>query len=299
MPVTAADDQRHTPDSQAPDWSESWVFYFIDPRRQLCCITRLGLAPNKGSCKVTVCMSRDGRPIYHRQQGGLPLPAGDVLSGISAGGLSFRALSLQTGRFLVRFADPAAGLSFDLDWKGLHEPVDSIALHLPGGVAGLSGLHIEQMGRIVGRMSYRDQSFDLVGMGPRDHSVGTLHWESMSWYDLAWVMLDDGRAFGLVQAQRSAGLLQTPWMWDRERLLPLSGMRFEKTLDADHRPLTVTIGVSDARGRRYLLDGTRRTSLACYLDGYVVHSGYFDFVLDDGTRGIGAEEYGYRLGEVH
>lgn len=30
-----------------------------------------------------------------------------------------------------------------------------------------------------------------------------------------------------------------------------------------------------------------------------MHSGYFEFVLDDGTRGIGAEEYGYRMGEIH
>jgi hypothetical protein len=33
MPVTPADDQRHAPDSAAPEWSESWSFYFIDPRR--------------------------------------------------------------------------------------------------------------------------------------------------------------------------------------------------------------------------------------------------------------------------
>ena len=36
-----------------------------------------------------------------------------------------------------------------------------------------------------------------------------------------------------------------------------------------------------------------------FLYSYVVHSSYFDFVLDDGTHGIGAEEYGYRMGEIH
>jgi hypothetical protein len=299
MPVTPADDQRHTPDSTSPEWSESWVFYFIDPRRQLCCITRLGLSPNRGTCNVMVCMSRDGKPLYHRQLDGLPLPGGDVLSGISAGGLTFRSLSLHRGRYLVSFSDPIARLSFDLDWQGLHEPADSIGMHVPEGVSGLANMHIEQMGRVAGRMTYREQSLDIVGMGPRDHSIGTRNWESMLWYDLAWIMMDDGRAFGLIQAQRTAGLLQVPWMWDRDKLLPLYGMRFEKALDAEHRPTAVTIHVSDPLRRRYLLSGTRRTTMACYLDSYVMHSAYFDFVLDDGTRGIGAEEYGYRLGEVH
>jgi len=299
MPVIPADDQRHTPDSVAPDWSESWTFYFLDPRRQLCCVARLRLCPNEGTCSVTVCMSRDGRPMYHRHLDGLPLPLGDVLSGITAGGLTFRCLSLHRGRYLVSFSDPGARLSFDLDWQGQHEPADSIGLYTPEGTTGDSDLHIEQMGRIAGRMTYRDQTFDLIGMGPRDHSVGTRRWERMNWYDLAWVMLDDGRAFGLTQAQRPGGLLQVPWMWDKEKLLPLHGMRFEKTLDSEHRPLTVTIVVADPERRRYLLNGTRRTSMPCYSDSYVMHSGYFDFLLDDGTRGIGATEYGYRMGEAH
>lgn len=299
MPVTPADDQRHTPDTAAPEWSESWSFYFVDPRRQICCMARLGLSPNLGVCSVAVCMSREGRPIYHRQFDALPLPGGDVLSGITAGGLSFRCLSLHRGRYLLSFSDPAAGLTLELDWQGLHEPADSIAMHAPGGVPGFSNMHIGQLGRVAGRMSYRDQSFDLIGMGPRDHSIGTRQWESMNWYDMAWIMLDDGRGFGLIQAQRPAGLLQFPWIWDRDKLLPLYGMRFEKTLDSEHRPLTVTIHASDPLGRRYLLNGTRRTSMPCYFDSYVTHSGYFDFLLDDGTRGLGVAEYGYRMGEVH
>lgn len=297
--VTAADDQRHTPDSDASNWSESWVFYFIDPRHQICCITRIGLAPNKDSCNVGVAMSRAGKPLYQRQFDGLPLPTGDMLSGISAGGLTIRALSLEEQRFHVSFDDPTARLSFAFDWHGLHEPADSIGLHVPGGVAGLSNMHIEQMGRISGSMQYREERLDLAGMGPRDHSVGTRHWESMLWYDLAWVLMDDGRAFGLIQVQQTERLVQIPWLWDGEQLLPLSGMRFDKTLDKADRPETVTITVADPLGRSYRLSGSRRTSIPCFLDSYVVHSAYFDFVLDDGTRGIGAEEYGYRMGETH
>jgi len=299
VPVKPADDQRHTPDSDALDWSESWVFYAIDPRHQLCCLTRIGLAPNKDTCNIGICMSRKGKPLYHRHLDSLPLPAGDMLAGMSAGGLSFRALSLEERRFRVSFADPTAQLALDFEWQGVHEPADSIGLHVPDGVAGLSSMHIEQMGRITGHLSYRNQTLELAGMGPRDHSLGTRNWESMLWYDLAWVLMDDGRAFGLIQAQRTAGLVQIPWLWNGERLLPLSGMRFEKTLDDEGRPLTVTIDVTDPLGHQYRLNGTRRTSLPCFLDSYVVHSGYFDFVLDDGTRGIGAEEYGYRMGEIH
>ncbi len=299
MTHTAADDQRHTPDGDAPNWSESWVFYFIDPRQNLCGITRIGLAPNKGTCSVMVAMSHQGRPLYHRHLEGLVLPGGDVQSGIRAGGLAIRAVSLDEYRFEISFDDPTAPLQFNFEWEGAHEPADSIGLHVPGGVAGLSNMHIEQMGRINGYLKYRDKRFDLAGMGPRDHSVGTRHWESMISYDLAWVLMDDGRAFGLIQTQQAKGLVQIPWLWDGERVLPLSGMQFNKTLDCEDRPIGVNITASDSRGRQYHLTGTRRTSIPCFLDSYVVHSSYFDFVLGDGTPGIGAEEYGYRMGEIH
>ena len=125
-------------------------------------------------------------------------------------------------------------------------------------------MHIEQMGRISGSMKYRDERFDLAGMGPRDHSVGTRQWESMIWYDLAWVLMDDGRAFGLIQAQQEKGLVQIPWLWDGERLLPLSGMQFNKTLDGEDRPVSVNITACDPQGRQYHLTGTRRTSIPCF-----------------------------------
>jgi len=51
--------------------------------------------------------------------------------------------------------------------------------------------------------------------------------------------------------------------------------------------------------RRIDLAGQFTGGLPSFLDSYMVHSAYFDFVLDDGTRGIGAEEYGYRMGEIH
>jgi hypothetical protein len=298
MPVTAADEQRHTPPLDAPDWGESWTFYFIDPRHHLCCRMRLGLLPSRGTCRVSVCLSRSGKPLYHRQADGLPLPLGDLLSGMSAGGLSFRALSLSRGRFLLSFSDPASRLAFDLDWQGLHEPVDSIALHSPEDAAS-GDLRIEQMGRIIGRMTYRESTIDLVGVGPRDHAVGLRGWESMSWYELAWVMMDDGRALGLSQSQRPGGVFQSPWMWDREKIVPLYGMRFERTVDDDFRPVAVNIHFTDPSRNRYLLTGKLRTAMSSFWDSTVVHASYFDYALDDGTRGYGAVEYGYRLGEVH
>ena len=188
--ISIADDHRHTPDSSSPEWSESWVFYAIDPTQGFCCITRLGLAPNKQSCSVLVAISQRGKPLYHRHQEHLSLPAGDLHEGISAGGLSLRAIDLETRHYRMTVA----------------------------GVAGLSNMHIEQMGRIAGRFDYRAQHIELAGMGPRDHSVGTRNWESMLWYDLAWVLLDDGRALGLIQAQQTGRLVQIPWLWDGTQL---------------------------------------------------------------------------------
>ncbi|MAG67321.1 MAG: hypothetical protein CMK74_15915 [Pseudomonadales bacterium] len=297
--ITPADDQRHSPDSDALDWNESWVFYAIDPQQQLSVITRIGLMPNKGICNVTLCMSQGGKPLYHRYLDQLPLPEGDMLTGISAGGLSIRALSLEQQHFQISFNDPTAALTLNFDWRGTHEPADSIGLHRSPNAIGLASMHIEQLGLISGRLNYRGQDRALTGMGPRDHSLGIRQWENMHWYDLAWILMGDGRAFGLIQAQGAAGLVQIPWLWDGEQLLALSGMRFDKILDAENSPVSVSIEVADNLGRQYHLRGTRRTSLGCYFDGYVVHSGYSDFVLDDGTTGIGAVEYGYCMGQVH
>lgn len=299
MPVTPADDQRHEAPDNTPDWCESWSFYFIEPRHQLCCYLRLRLLPNRFACGIAVSMSRAGKPIYHRQLDGLGLPAGDLLSGIGAAGLSFRALSLSRGRYLLGYQDPVARLAIDLDWQGLHEPADPIGMHVPSGMARPPEMRVEQMGRVAGRMAWRDSTVDLLGMGPREHSIGARGWESTAWYDVTWAMMDDGRAFGLSQFQRGALLQQQPWMWDREKLLPLYGMRYEKVLDAEDRPSSVEVHFSDPMRRRYLLSGKRRTSSPCFADHTVVHAAYFDFALDDGTRGIGAQEYGYRMGEVH
>ena len=106
-----------------------------------------------------VAMSHQGKPLYHRHLEHLVLPGGDMQSGIRAGGFEIRVLSLDEYRFQISFDDPTAPLQFNFVWQGVHEPADSVG-RVPGGVAGLSNMHIEQMGRISGDMKYRDQ--DLI-----------------------------------------------------------------------------------------------------------------------------------------
>jgi len=298
MPAKPSDDQRHSAGSPAANWRESWTFYAFDARRQIGFVVRLGLAPNLGSASVTIGVTREGRPLYHRHMDELPVPGGDVLSGMSSAGLTFRCLSLQRGRFLLSFADPAAQLSFDLDWAGLHEAAESVSLHAPDEDADdLGSVQIEQFGRVAGRLTSRGQTVDVVGTGPRDHSVGVRDADSRTLYDAVWVLLDDGRAFGFRQERRASGFIQSPWTWNGEKILPLEGMRLERILDEEHRPVSMTVHASDADRNRYLLSGDRRACFSCFRDDSVFHTGFFDITLDDGTRGHGVGEYGYRMGE--
>lgn len=298
MPVKPSDDQRHSASIPAANWRETWSFYGFDARRQIGCVFRLGLAPNLGSASVTIGLTREGRPLYHRHMDELPVPGGDVLSGMSAAGLSFRCLSLQRGRFLIRYSDEVAQLAVDLDWHGLHEAAESVSLHAPEEDAeDLGSVQIEQFGRVAGRLTSRGQTVDLVGSGPRDHSVGVRDADSRTLYDVVWVRLDDGRAFGLRQERRASGFIQSPWMWDGHKVLPLEGMRLESTLDDEQRPVATTVHAADADRNRYLLSATRRAVFTCFRDDSVFHTGFFDVTLDDGTRGTGVGEYGHRMGE--
>lgn len=135
-----ADDTLHPPQSDDPHWTETHLFTFSVPERNLTCQIYPLLRPNLGICSVGVFVwddtgEEEATARYAHTFWHLPLPE-DLRALRLPNGLSYELLE-PLRRWRIRYERDEIG--FDVVWTGLTDPVirpKEDGLDQPGRVTG-------------------------------------------------------------------------------------------------------------------------------------------------------------------
>jgi hypothetical protein len=318
-----ADEYPH-PIREDSAWSESYYFYFVDPKTRVSAFTRMGFRSNEGWADGLNAVYFNGRRVafcYGRRE----LPKGD--QNLKVGGLEaslkepFRlwsvsyegaAQDIPDGRTLVapRKDRPqgwfsTANVSMQVDFTGVGNPY-----YFWRGEHG----HFEQVCEIKGDLRIGDETHEIKAWGLRDKSWGSRSWQSQSTTTAAprtpprqsdqpstftiWLTATFGAdlAFAVTCVRDSAGVLRGQGFLQRnQKNIPL----LDAVIESEYEPDSVLqqsfrMNASAADGTRFKTQGivftVCPTKIAMPGGATLVNEGVAEFDLD-GRKGFGIAEY--------
>jgi len=183
-------DERMHPVGDAPAWSESYYFNFVDPESRIAMFTRMGFRPGDGWADGLHVVYLGGDRVaftYGRRDIGPDLT---VYNGdLSAGALKIECLD-PFKHWRIGYDGPAQDIkdaaillerrkSRPTDWfvpEQLSMAVDFHGISEPHYAAGGERGHFEQTGRVSGEIRLGDKTFNVNGYGVRDKSWGPRDW---------------------------------------------------------------------------------------------------------------------------
>jgi len=200
------------------NFNESMYFNVFDPLYKVGGFFRIGNRPNEGYAEMTVCLYLpDGTVAFMYKR-----PKITKEYDFNAGGLSFR-VDEPFKRFTLNYSgqvltlqqpeelsDP--GLAFknnpqqpceiQLDYTGLSplhggEPTEPGAQTMYGRNFSLG--HFNQHVAATGTMRIGEQTWQINGLGWRDHSWGPRYWQNIGWYRLLLANFGDDAGFMLLK----------------------------------------------------------------------------------------------------
>ena len=178
------------PVGDAPAWSESYYFNFVDPDSKIAGFTRMGFRPGDGWADGLHVVYLGGDRVaftYGRRDIGSDLTAYNT--DLTAGALAIECLD-PFKHWQIRYDGPAQDItdaaillarrkSRPADWFSpaqLTMSVDFHGISEPHYAAGGERGHFEQTGRVSGAIRLGDKTFNVNGYGVRDKSWGPRDW---------------------------------------------------------------------------------------------------------------------------
>lgn len=206
------------PVGDAPAWSESYYFNFVDPDSKIAMFTRMGWRPGDGWADALHVVYLEGRRVlftYGRRDIGTDLTAYD--GDLRVGGLELecneahRSWTVAYSGDAQDIADGAILLERRKQRPdGWYQPATldmSVTFTCTSDAhftwsddpdTGAKG-HFEQSGRVEGRITVGDETWDVAGHGVRDKSWGPRDWGAAKRSDDSGGASDD-RAFSTAEA---------------------------------------------------------------------------------------------------
>ncbi len=289
--VSAVDDRRHVPGPAArPLWNESWWFPLYDPATEIGVVTRIGLLPLQRTANVWFLVTSGNRLVHDATALALPLPEGDIDTGIAVGGLTYRCVA-PLERWELRYAD--ATVQMDVEWRAF-SPAHPWPVP-PGTTVDDVQRHLEQSGWVSGsiRIGGRTIAVDRA-YAHRDHSWGgERDWSRMHHWFYTSGELGDDLAFNAVKVWLAPEtFLTVGCLWDGRETLDVARLDVDGRIDqatGDHTGALVT--VRDARGRDWRFDGEVLAHCPVQIGPTRVDDGVSRFRSGDRV-GYGIIEYG-------
>jgi hypothetical protein len=210
--ISANDDYLH-PLGPESNFNESMYFNFFDRQHRIGGFTRLGNRANEGYAEMTGCLYLpDGRVLFQYRRA--PITNNDAFD---AGGMRFEVLEASQRLRTVyegpvvdlkdptEMADPSSAfhnnprrqVTLDL----VHEAVGPMYGHAAEGPAAdpereFARAHYEQHMRATGTLAIEGETYQIDGLGLRDHSWGPRYWQAIDSY--RWLTCNFGPDFGLM-----------------------------------------------------------------------------------------------------
>lgn len=257
--VTAADDSFHPPGSNHPWWTETSMYSFDIPERNISAVIYPYIRPNLGIATLHVYVWDDAgiEPrdvLYGLSRWHLPMPAGD-LTELELAGLRYR--TVEPMRVFTVHYDDGDRLRLDLRYEGFADP------HVEFDNRGRG--HVDQPCHVTGTVVLDGERIALDGYAMRDRS---------------WVTRpDDFRdvklayTFGIKGPEESFLLVSTgqpddTWTFrggfcvrDGHYARLVDGRR-RVTRSAGRYPVGVELELTDTAGRTLVASGPTRNRLA-------------------------------------
>ncbi|HZQ35327.1 MAG TPA: hypothetical protein VFD32_05305 [Dehalococcoidia bacterium] len=212
--LAASDDYLH-PLGPEPNFNESMYFNFFDREQRIGGFVRLGNRANEGYAEMTVCLFLpDGRVLFQYKRP--PIQHNDAFD---AGGMRFEVIE-PAERLRTRYDGSVVELKDPLEMAepsaAFHSnPRKQVQLDLVHEAAGpmygsaghaeaepaepekqFASAHYEQHMRATGTLRIEDETFQIDGLGLRDHSWGPRYWQAIDSY--RWLTCNFGPDFGLM-----------------------------------------------------------------------------------------------------
>lgn len=254
-----------------PYWNESVWFSFSLPERGIHGLIYYFFRPNmKLLMGGPILWDRSGETrwncLYDDWHHLQPMPA-------ACEKFAFTAPNSLTVQILepvrrYRIGYDANGFKLALDWTAIAVPHHFLGMEVEAtGASPDNRMHLEQMGRVTGRIEHLDQTYDVDCFSLRDTSWGRRQLDSTITGSYFWAIADARTAFhamtlGEGDEQKLAGGFL---MRDGEIATFANGTRIVRQMGR-YAPATFELSAQDQRGRRVQL--TAHSSSEMLFCGY-------------------------------
>ena len=237
------------------EWNESFYFNFYDRGQDICGFMRIGLKPNK-KMKEVFCF--------------IMLPDGSVLglkdhvdmedNELEAMGLKLvkveeeRKWHLEFSGELPRMQKEGEKeqVSFSLDFTALNNAYDyreSVSGDKEKQLAqSVASEHVEQFGKVAGKLSIGARDYAINGMGERDHSWGVRDWSAPRMWVWITCQFDEGYAFNLTKLFMDKGEVDAGFIHMDGKNIPIMRADIVTEYNRDGSPNTVYMALHDKDG---------------------------------------------------
>jgi len=164
--LTPHDDYIH-PTGTEPSWREAYYFDFFDPASRLSAFGYAGVNPNQGVGDVIFALWREDVLLAQFARWDFNIPADIGEERMSFGPLFFRPVA-PFKSWEMFYDDGACRL--DLTFDAIHPPYSWGQSHAV--LADTNSHHYEQQGRYRGMARVGGETWQVQGMGARDHAWG-------------------------------------------------------------------------------------------------------------------------------
>ena len=214
-------------------FSDAVTCAFGDPRADVFCVARLGLAG--GAASGLVLLFHGGEPVLVKAEGGVEADPSGGWDAVGAAGLDTSVVEPLERWTLQLAADEA---SFDLELRALGAPAELDERDPAARAGGMTGY--EQRCRVTGTVTVGDHRMAIDCFGQRGHSWGAPDWDRMTLARTlaAWLGEDLGVTLTAVRpakAEHHDRELVAATILEGEAAVPVLSPRLSTTYDADGR----------------------------------------------------------------
>ncbi len=263
-----------------PEWNESFYFNCYDKGNDICIFMRIGNKQNKDE-KSMFCfiMLPDGSFMGLKGEEALDSKMLSVL------GLSYKKIEAEkewklcyqgTMEHISKNGPLQANVQFDLTFYALNKifdyrkcVTDSFKEKISQQVASE---HLEQYGKITGKLSINNKQIQITGLGERDHSWGVRDWT----FPNMWVWLTSGfsekLALNVTKLYVDQGEVDAGFFYEKGKNDPLKAIDISIDYDDEKSPKSFSMTLRDEDEKIY------------YVTAKILRQVALPFVSNDGGK---------------
>lgn len=237
------------------DWSESFYFNFYDRENSLCAFMRIGLKPDRDD-KSMFCF--------------LMLPDGTVAGinahepcnpELNAGSLKFCQAEPEK-RWTLKYDGYMAFLpekrpvrvAFDLEFESQNRMFDyreCVSGHKEEISKSVASEHLEQFGKVSGKLAAGGKEYSIRGLGERDHSWGVRDWNAPKMWTWLTAEFSETKALNVTKLVVEQGVVDAGFIHKDGVNIPVMEAVIDTTFGPQGAPASLKMTLRDKKGIGY------------------------------------------------